>query len=180
MKSRCSMTGNPINDLSDGIYEDGEWISWGWINEQLYEQELKAKYPNADLEVIEVFEELVNAVESYKHVTGRYLSIFGELGELFSEITFGIDRHKPCSQGSDGRLDNDFVEVKTITPEKSTDKVQVKRSGHFNKLVVVKISENSEYGHLEFQARMLDRKLMSKGSGKVATVSWSSIQTKDV
>ena len=173
MVNRCAMTGMIIDGPSDAVWDDGEWISWGWINQQLYEKELKERYPDASLELIQIFEDLVDMATHYKYVTGRYLPIFGELGELFAEITFGIKRHKPRTQGSDGRLGNDFIEVKTITPEKKSDKVVVKRKGNFNKLLVVKISEE-----FEFEARMLDRKNMSKGSGKLATVSWSSIKSK--
>jgi hypothetical protein len=35
----CSMTGIPIRDSSEGIWNDGEWISWQWINSQFYTQE---------------------------------------------------------------------------------------------------------------------------------------------
>lgn len=167
------MTGQIIDGPSDGIWDDGEWIGWDWINDQLYEQELREAYPNANLELIKVFEELVAVAAAYKEITDRYLPVFGELGEIFAEITFGIKRHKPRTQGSDGRLGNDHVEIKTISPEKSTEKVVVKRKGNFNKLLVVKISED-----FEFEARMLDRKNMSKGSGKLARVSWSSMKSK--
>lgn len=173
MKNRCSMTGTIIEDQADGIWDDGEWISWDWINEQLYEQGLKERYPNANLELVQIFEELVEVSAEYKRISGRYLPVFGELGELFAEITFGIKRHKPRTQGSDGRLGDDFIEIKTITPEKKAEKVVVKRKGNFNKLLVVKISDT-----FEFEARMLDRKKMSKGSGKLAVVAWSSMKSK--
>ncbi len=171
--NRCAMTGKIVEGSSDAIWDDGEWISWEWINRQTHERELRARYPNADPALVEIFEELVFDAAKYKHVTGRYLPIFGELGELFAEITFGIKRHRPRTQGSDGRLGNDFIEIKTITPEKKYDKVTVKRQGNFNKLLAVKISED-----FEFEARMLDRKEMSKGKGKLATVSWSSMKAK--
>ena len=135
-----------------------------------YELELREKYPNTDIKIIQIFEDLVYCAASYKLLTGRYLSIFGELGELFAEITFDIKRHKPGTPGSDGKIGNDFVEVKTITPEKKAQKVSVKRKGNFNKLVVVKINKQ-----FAFEARMLDRKKMRKGKGKLATVSWSSM-----
>ena len=103
--------------------------------------------------------------------TGRHLPIFGELGELYAELKYGIKRHRPHAQGSDGRLGNDFVEVKTITPLKGEQKVSVKRSGHFNKLVVVKIS--TDY---EFEARLVSRTMLGKGNGgKLCQVSWSSL-----
>ena len=122
MVNRCSMTGKVIEGSADAIWDDGEWISWEWINGQLHEQELKERYPEVDIDLINIFETLVDDAFNYKQITGRYLPIFGELGELFAEITFGIKRHKPRTQGSDGRLGNDFIEIKTITPEKSKEK----------------------------------------------------------
>ena len=167
------MTGRIIDGPADAIWDDGEWISWVWINEQLYEQELRQRYPQATPELVRFFEELVVVSAVYKEITGRYLPVFGELGELFAEITFGILRHKPRTQGSDGRLGNDFVEIKTITPEKKAEKVKVKRKSNFNKLLVVKITEE-----FEFETRMLDRKKMGKGAGKLAVVAWSSMKPK--
>lgn len=172
--NRCVMTGRPVDGPADGIWDDGEWISWEWINDQLHEQELRQRFPNANLELIQIFEDLVEVAAEYKEVTGRYLPVFGELGELFAEITFGIKRHKPRTQGSDGRPGNDFIEIKTITPEKKREKVSVKRKGNFNKLLVVRISES-----FEFEARILGRKEMGKGDGKLAHVSWSSMKQPD-
>lgn len=158
--------------MIDGIWDDGEWTSWNTINQQLNTIELRQKYPHADMMLIQVFEELVDVAEQYHDITRRYLPVFGELGEIFAEITFGIKRHKPRAQGSDGRLENDFIEIKTITPEKISEKVKVKRHGNFNKLQVIKIDE-----YFNFEAKMLEKKNMSKGSGKEATVSWSSMKT---
>ena len=76
-------------------------------------------------ELLAIFEELVESAAKYKRLTGRHLPILGELGELFAEIMFGLKRHGPMTRGSDGKLDDELVEVKTITPEKSTDSVQV-------------------------------------------------------
>ena len=39
---RCAMTGRPLKDTSEGIWDDGEWISWDWINSQLADQELNS------------------------------------------------------------------------------------------------------------------------------------------
>lgn len=40
---RCAMTGIPIQDSSDGVWGDGEWISWAWINEQIAEPDEQAE-----------------------------------------------------------------------------------------------------------------------------------------
>jgi hypothetical protein len=161
------MTDRDYPEFSDGVWDDGEWISWDWINDQIYEQELRIEYPTAAPELVSVFERLVAVAEDHKFLTGNYLQVWGELGELYAEIKFGVKRHRPKTQGSDGKLGNDFVEVKTISPEKSAHKVEVKRTGNFSKLLVVRINE-----HFEFEGRMVDRKALGKGPGKVARYSW--------
>jgi len=166
---RCAMTGREYPEFSDGIWDDGEWISWDWINQQIYEQDLRAQYPQAERELVDVFERLVEVAADHKAITGNYLQVWGELGELYAEIKFGIRRHRPKAQGSDGKLGNDFVEIKTISPEKAAHKVQVKRKGNFSKLLVVKISES-----FECEGRIVDRSALGKGTGKVARFSWSS------
>jgi len=166
---RCAMTGNPISDSSDGIWDDGEWVSWDWINNQLGEQELKAEFPSAPIEVVQVFQDLVNSAAEYHEITGRYLQIWGELGELYAEIKYGVKRHLPYTAGSDGRIGNDWIEVKTISPEKGTGSIAVKRAGNFNKLLVIKIDEE-----FQFDSRMIDRKALGKGTGKNARYDWDS------
>src|SRR6185436_16587364 len=121
-------------------------------------------------EIVEVFGELVEAAIKYKRLTGCHLPILGELGELFAEIMFGITRHKPSTRGSDGLLGKDFVEVKTITPDKKKSIVRIKRAGNFGKLVVVKISDDFQFG-----ARMVDRRLLKKGTGRWAMLSWDEM-----
>src|SRR3712207_336514 len=102
---RCSMTGLPMN-AGDGIYDDGEWISWDWINGQLYKQEIQHEYPQVDPELAMLFEDLVRNAAEYYGMTGRYLQIWGELGELYAEVKYGIRRHRPHTKGSDGKLGN--------------------------------------------------------------------------
>jgi hypothetical protein len=165
---RCAMTGQPLRDYSEAIYDDGEWISWDWINGQLADQELRQEYPKANLEVVKIFYDLVALAEDYKRATGRYLEIWGELGELYAEIKYGVVRHRPGTRGSDGRVGNDWIEVKTISPEKHGDTIQVKRAGNFNKLLVVRIN-----GDFDFEAKLIDRKLLARGTGKRAKVVWA-------
>jgi len=166
---RCSVTGMPIEGFSDAIWDDGEWISWNHINGQIHDQELMDEFPEAPLEVVHMFEALVMNAQEYHRMTGRYLQIWGELGELFAEISHGIKRHPPRTKGSDGRMGNDFVEIKTLSPEKSGGTVLVKRSGNFNKVCLVKISAD-----FKFESRIIPRKQLSKGKGKHAKVKWDS------
>ena len=171
---RCTYTGVPIEDVSDGIWDDGEWISWDYINQIQAGRETEPDVPTVSQELKDIFEVLVNTASNYKNHTGRYLDIFGELGELYAEIQLGISRHKPNTPGSDGRVGNDFVEVKTISPLKQGDKVRVKRKGNFNKLYVVRISEN-----FYFEGRMIDRRNLRKGDGKFASVRFGDLGSND-
>jgi len=142
---------------------------WEWA--PIDEDELSAVHTQNNPVLVEIFETLVASATSYHEHTGRYLQIWGELGELYAEVHYGIRRHKPHTQGSDGRLGNDFVEIKTISPEKDGDKVQVKRAGNFNKLLVIKISKN-----FEFEGRFIAKKRLSKGEGSHARVSWAALK----
>lgn len=139
---------------------------WGPVDEI----ELPPVCPQNDPELARIFESLVENAMSYHELTGRYLQIWGELGELYAEIEYGIERHKPHTRGSDGKLGNDFVEIKTISPEKTGGQVQVKRAGNFNRLLVIKISE--KFG---FEGRFIERKRLTKGEGTYSRVDWSAL-----
>ena len=165
------MTGSPMKDISDGILGDRDWVSWNWIDQQIYGQDPNIEFPKVNISVAMGFKDLLEAALSYKEVTGRYLQIWGEIGELFAEIRYGIKRHRPGTEGSDGRIGNDWVEIKTISPEKGNNRIRVKRAGNFNKLLIVKINES-----FQFQSRLVDRKRLKKGSGKYASLLWSSVE----
>jgi hypothetical protein len=115
--------------IDNAFWDDGEWVSWEEIDEQVRHKEWGAKYPNADRSLIPIFEDLIRLAESYYFATGSHLQVYGDIGELFGAITHGIKLHKNYAQGSYGRLGNDLVEVKTITPFKRNDTVEVKLSG---------------------------------------------------
>lgn len=158
-------------EVGDGVYDDGEWISWKWINEQLHQQEVAQASRPDDPELALLFRDLVASARAYHQLTGRYLEIWGELGELYAEVKYGLKRHKPHTMGSDGSLGNELVEVKTISPENGGGKVHVKRAGNFTKLLVVRIGEG-----FSFESRLIDRKHLSEGTGTHARVSWSALQ----
>lgn len=164
---QCAMTGRLYVDNTYGIWDDGEWISWDYINDHLDEIELLAEYPGASVDTANAFEDLVDAVRRYRAATGRHLEIWGELGELFAELKYGVERHPAHQSGSDGLLNGELVEIKTISPTRRGDKVVVKRSGDFRKLIIVRISED-----LEFEARLIDRARLRDSGGALLTTRW--------
>lgn len=159
------------DDIWDGaFYDDGEWVSWSDVEEQLQYQEWRAKYPNAIRSLIPYFQDLLSLAESYHLETGRLLNVYGDIGELFGAITYGIKLNKNYAQGSDGRLGNDHIEIKTITPFKSKDEVVVKVSGNFSKLLVVKI--NADF---EVSSRMVDRSKLPKTAKPFLKIRWGDL-----
>lgn len=169
---QCSESGIDVFEPGyDCIIDEGETISWSWINKQLAKQDLQNQDSDFDSDVdsriSDIFEGLVSCAREYHEITGRYLQIWGELGELYAEIKYGIKRHKPHTAGSDGRIENDFVEIKTISPEKTGTTVQVKKTGNFNKLLIVRI-----YDDFTFESKVIDRHNLPKEQSKMAHVSW--------
>lgn len=154
----------------NAIWDDGEWISWHEINQQIQYKEWGAKYPNADRALIPIFEQLLGLAQEYYEMTGLHLQIYGDIGELYGAITYGIKLHTNYAQGSDGRLGNDFVEVKTITPFKNRDEVVVNMARHFSKLLVVRINEEFEIAH-----RFVARKSLPKRNGTILRIKWSDL-----
>lgn len=154
----------------NAIWDDGEWVSWEEIGSSLDEQELRARYPNADPTLVRYFEELLSLAEGYNHETGRHLQVYGDIGELFCAITLGMKLHRHHAQGSDGRRGNDFIEVKTIAPFSSSNSVQVKLSGHFSHLFVARVDEN-----FEVSGRMIARRSLPSSSTGLLQIRWDDL-----
>ena len=143
-------------------YSSDEW-------EAIDDEEFISEHFVVNSELVAIFENLVNNAKFFFTLTNRYLQIWGELGELYAEIEYGIKRHKPHTRGSDGKIGNDFIAVKTISPEKNNEQVKVKRAGNFNKLLIIKITKD-----FTFEGQLIARKDLPKGEGKHATASWSN------
>jgi hypothetical protein len=150
-------------------------ISKQWIDEELKGQlpdpakSLKPKepfksrdgFPFSVLEQAEVLADLVDCANRHFRNTGRYLQVWGELGEIYAEVKFGLRRHGTHRAGSDGTIDGKLVEVKTISPEKGRDEVVVKSQGDFEQLLIVRIDEN-----FAFTGKLFDRNELAGGEGK--------------
>lgn len=162
-------------DPDNAIYDDGEWITWTEINSHLAMLEAKARYPNLTVELVPVFQSLLAAAQDYHNLTGSHLQVYGDLGELYGAIVYGIKLHRNYAQGSDGKLGNDFVEVKTITPFKRNDTVTLNLKRNFSKVLIVKIDAG-----FEVQGRLLDRKALPKTKGNNLKLAWDDLAVEAV
>lgn len=119
-------------------------------------------FPFSVLEQAEILNDLVHCAQRHIKNTGRYLQVWGELGELYAEVKFGLRRHSTHQAGSDGTINGQLVEVKTISPERAGAHVAVKRTGDFAQLLIVRISE-----HFEFTGKLIDREKLQDAGGKM-------------
>lgn len=158
MGHRCSMTGKPIDGPGDAIWDDGEWISWDYINSQL-----EGPSPQGGL-----VEHMIILAKDYLDETQRHLPIYGQLGELYAARRFEIDLHQdPKAEGSDGCIGRALVEIKTISPLRDTRHVRVKASGNFGYLVIVKIDAD-----FRIDAKLIKRSRLGKPENGFYIVSW--------
>ncbi len=186
---RCAITGIALNGPSDGIWDDGEWISWYYINQQLAEQEgygeeegfqpydrplrgesrigqcegdviddggLQEHTPIDELDPV-LFKEMV-ALLVQDEILEEISNQWGEIGEKYLERHYGIKLSRPYSQGHDGHIERDLVEIKTISPAKKKPFVRVKKAGNFNVLAVVRIHPD-----LHVEVRFLRRTDLPSG-----------------
>lgn len=158
------------NDAT-AIYDDGEWITWDEINSHLDRLEFKSRFPNLDVDLVPIFQNLLAVAVDYYDLTGSHLQVYGDLGELYGAITHGIKLHRNYAQGSDGKLGNHFVEVKTITPFKSKDTITLNLKRNFSKVLIVKIDAD-----FEVQGRLIDRKALPKVKGDMLKLNWEDFQ----
>ena len=145
---------------------DYEYISREWVDSQLEADLVKpfqsrAGFPFSVLEQTQIFEDLVDCAVRHFENTGRYLQVWGELGEIYAEIKFGLRRHETRSAKSDGTIADKLIEVKTISPEKASDFVQVKSQGNFEQLLIIRIDHN-----FLFQAKLFERSELKGSAGK--------------
>lgn len=152
-----------------------EYISREWIDSQLggatadgarrielNRPDLRGVgFASSTSEQTEVFYDLVDCAARYFESTGRYLQIWGELGEIYAEIKFGLCRHDAHTAGSDGTISGKLVEVKTISPEKTNDQVFVKSQGDFEQLLVIRIDQD-----FQFVGKLVERSELKGSNGK--------------
>jgi len=166
----------------NAFWDDGEWISWDSIPDWdegntshlarlEHQAALAIAFPKADLTLVPYFQNLLALAEGYYRDTGNHLQVYGDIGELFGAITYGISLHRQYAQGSDGKLGRDFVEIKTITPFKKVDKVTVNLDRHFSKLLIVKIDDS-----FQVSGRMLARKDLPATRSRQLEVHWNGLR----
>ena len=152
-----------------------KYVDLDWLDDQLRDApeddaysiephepfESRDGFPYSILEQTDILQDLIECAVRHFENTGRYLQVWGELGEIYAEIKFGLRRHGTHTPGSDGTINGKLVEVKTISPEKTSDRVLVKNQGDFEQLLIVRIDQD-----FQFQARLFDRAELKGSNGK--------------
>jgi hypothetical protein len=177
---RCAMTGLEIRNSGDGIWDDGEWISWAWINTQIGSSE-PGSPDNTEVEEDDEGEALESSLEllfrilatknHYESTLDEISPDWGALGEAYLAERFDVKLCSRHTEGHDGRLGDDLVEIKTITPHKRRVFVTVKRGGNFGVLAVVRITGDSGVA-----VRFVRRDQLPRGNGgKRIVITWENL-----
>ncbi|WP_395745489.1 hypothetical protein [Prosthecobacter sp.] len=127
----------------DVLEEDEEWLELDErsASDPAPEREASTETRGPSREVWKQLMKLIRQADEAQEKGEDIGRQIGEIGEVFAEAKFGLKRHRQCAQGSDGKIGNDFVEVKTLSPWKKITRVRVKLAGHWNKLILVRISD---------------------------------------
>ena len=120
----------------------------------------------------ETFLGMLHAARRFHRDTGRYLTIYGDIGEVFACAVLGMKLNRACAKGSDGRVGNDHVEVKTLSPRSATLCATVRKDRHFTQVLLVRVTPQHKVS-----ARLIDRgRLTFDGQGQ-CQLDWREVQT---
>jgi hypothetical protein len=171
-------------DFTEWFWEEGEWIhlaspiddDFDWEGDSELERleveaELQREFPNGRVKLWRYYARLLKLAKDYHDQTGSHLQVYGDIGELYGAVVHGIHLNSNYTRGADGKLGNDHIEIKTITPFKAKDEVTVWLDGHFNKLLVVKITKD-----FSVTGRMIARKNLPVKKG----MKWVKVQWQDL
>ena len=145
----------------ESIHLDAEWVDSELGDVDIAEARLAGSgtpfksregFPRSSREQAEILQDLKDLAIRHFENTGRYLQIWGELGEIYAEVAYGLRRHGTHQAGSDGTIEGIRVEVKTNSPEKRGSTVTVRSQGDFEKLMIVRIDHD-----FSFKAKLFDR-----------------------
>lgn len=172
----CAMTGVPLTSTADGIWDEGEWISWEYINRQLGEadedeREDWTERVRAHVVKSSELQGLIRRAIIEEERTPLPSPLWGQIGELCAAECYPMELVRAHAQGHDAKLGTELVEVKTITPRKARPFVRVKRSGNFSLLAVVRVSKT-----YELYVKLVRRKdVIKKSDGEYAIVTWARV-----
>lgn len=163
--------------LEERFWIDGEWIApydedneFGSELERLeHEAQVKWDYPHAsDYDLIQYLEDLLQIAEDYNRQTGRHLNVYGDIGELYGAVVYGIRLNRLYAPGADGRMGDDHVEIKTISPTSTSGTKYVSTKGNWNKILLVKIDPQ-----FDVRGYLLERKNLPT-KGESLKIKWDA------
>ncbi|WP_204218526.1 hypothetical protein, partial [Loktanella sp. S4079] len=138
----CQMPSPSEMTTPTSVWSPDQWLSWGNINDPVQADQIRLHFPDTDPVYIATLQGLLRTARVFNASTNRHLQIYGDIGELYGAIVHGIALHRFSAEGSDGRLGNDFVEIKTISPFKKRKLVNLRMDRHFSKLLAVRVMQD--------------------------------------
>ncbi|WP_235532810.1 hypothetical protein [Sphingomonas sp. Leaf412] len=163
-------------ESNNAFWDDGVWISWDEIDEQIQYKEWRARYPHANLSVVSVFESLLGTARSItrSRADPGVLRDHGPTPSGLRRHRRAVRRHNPRPEAAPqlraGFIGNDLDEVKTTTPFKSNDRITLNMERNFSKILIVKIN-----GTFEVKGKLVDRASLPRTSAGKLTLEWDAL-----
>lgn len=120
------------------------------------------------------FGEMLDRTRDYHQATGGHLHLYGDLGELFGAITYGIRLDHSYTGAVDGHLGRDAVMIKTLTPFADHDQVTIHLDVAFSKLLLVRIDET-----FAVSGRMIERQDLNTATDNRLSLTWDMLANLD-
>ncbi len=167
----CDMMPSPKMTDPTLTWSRDQWLSWGDINDPAQADQIRFHFPNADPVYVAALQGLLRTAWSFNASTNRHLQVYGDIGELYGAIVHDIALHRFSAEGSDGRLGDDFVGIKTISPFKSWKVVNLRMDRHFSKLLAVRVMQD-----FSVQGVMVSRSALPKPDRSEMIIEWDSLR----
>lgn len=148
-----------------------QWLSWGDIDDPEHAAQIHRYFPDSDPAYIAALQGLLQTARVFNLITNRHLQVYGDIGELYGAVVYGIALHRLSAEGSDGRLGDDFVEVKTISPFKKWKIINLRMDRHFSKVLAVQVMQD-----FSIQGVMVSRSALPKPDGPEIILEWEFLQ----
>lgn len=171
------MNTRPQAPSEDAVWTDGKWLP---LIDPRDTQEPLNPLVNFDHPAPSVtfdaarrtalYDSLLTTAERHHKLTGRHLNVFGDIAELYATIAHNIRFGRNDEAGREGRLGDDHYTVKCISPNNTSDTVNLDMSGNFSHVVVVKITAD-----FRVSGRVIARKDLPGSSDQLRKLRWSAL-----
>ena len=135
--------------------DDAGWVAWSAADQMLIHPGAGAHGAAPDPSLLGYFKHLLHLSRIYHADTGRHLTVYPDIAEVFATLAFGIAQNADTERGTAGHLGDDRVGIMIKTPD--PDRAETAPTGPFDMLLLVRIDSS-----FNVAGRLLDRAALAQ------------------